>query len=63
MLVNVRTRLPSLPRFLWLDGALGRVGIETLDDEELRTLGKLWTEALLEFARERRAQNGTVRTR
>jgi len=51
--LTARVKTPRVPNFLLGDGKSTAVGDFT--DESLRAIGKLWTEALLERAREQRA--------
>jgi hypothetical protein len=46
-------RLPSLPNILFTDGGAA-IRIEDVTDSGLRELGRLWTQALVRKARNRR---------
>ena len=45
-------RLPTLPNFLLSDTGVS-AGIESFTEEQLREVGKQWTEALVQKARDR----------
>ncbi len=47
--------VPRVPNFIRTRFEDGYVAIERLTDDELREVGKEWTEALIEHAKKRRA--------
>ncbi|MCK5651768.1 MAG: hypothetical protein KAJ42_10340 [Gemmatimonadetes bacterium] len=53
--VTALAEVPRTPSFIRLRGEeMAAVPIEDLSDEELRKVGELWTEDLVERAQERR---------
>jgi len=51
--ITIRAQVPRVPNFLLTDGKPYPVG--DISDRELRAIGKLWTDALLESAQRQRA--------
>jgi hypothetical protein len=54
MNLEVGIILPQLPLFMRLEGCDRIVSIAELTDEQLRQVGKEWTEALVALAKKRR---------
>lgn len=52
--VKCRVRVPRVPNFLQRIGDEANMAIEDLTDEELRAIGKLWTDELVAHATRRR---------
>ena len=60
---NIEMELPSLPNFIRAKETMkgqerSVIDVADFSDEELREIGKEWTEALIEHARERRSDRG-----
>jgi hypothetical protein len=55
--VKAVVSLPRVPNFLMLEGCAtpdAKISIGSLSDDELREIGRLWTEALIQRAAEMR---------
>ncbi|MBL4766312.1 MAG: hypothetical protein JKY94_01065 [Rhodobacteraceae bacterium] len=52
--ITIRVKAPRVPNFLLGEGDAS-YPVGNVSDEQLRAIGKLWTEALLKRAREQRA--------
>lgn len=51
-------KVPTVPNFLVFEDESGTVPIHEVSDDDLRMIGKLWTQALLARAARRRAGGG-----
>ena len=57
MEAKLKIKLPSLPNYLSIESSYtnnANIDVKDLSDDDLKNLGKEWTEALLKHARERR---------
>lgn len=56
LVIDAEIVVPGFPNYVnaVVNGVQVQVGIETLTDDQLRALGKIWTEALVKHAEKRR---------